>query len=496
MTDAQYTAWLFSPDAQRVVIVDAGVNTGGVETVRRLSTRGYVTLPTDFPASTAYLPILQSGLDYKAEIALSAEPSISWGDLDINNIDGQYDAWLDDIWDNRAITARLGDSRWAVGDFRIIYNGIIDRLDIGSSRETLTLKLRDKLKRLNYPLSDVKVGGTGPDKDRLLSLVFGEVHNMSPVLTNNVTYEYAVHSTVIEGLIEIRDNGAPLINTGWVPNLQSGKFTLNSTPVGEVTVSVQGDKKDGTYRNTIASLIKHIVKNHGTEPSQRLLDTDIDLANFTAFDAANPQPVGIVAEGTQSVLDVCSQLAAAVGARLVFNRAGLLQLVQIQIPPPGTALVVDQSRMVEGSFQLKQRLDVLPACKIAFCKNWTVQQTVAAGIPVQHAELFALEWLTASKSNSLIADLWGLYEEPVQEETMLLRRVDADVEATRRLNLRQIRRGVYEFQAWADLLFVELGSPMAVTHPRFGFKNGDRVGQVISLDINWVEARITVGVLM
>ena len=87
---------------------------------------------------------------------------------------------------------------------------------------------------------------------------------------------------------------------------------------------------------------------------------------------------------------------------------------------------------------------------------------------------------------------YRLDAEPVQQDTMLLRRVDAEAEAQRRLAISRLPRTAYEFDGTAEMLALELGQAVTVTHPRFGMENGV-AGQVVSLAPDWLTGHVKVG---
>ncbi|MBH1985297.1 MAG: hypothetical protein I8H79_22345, partial [Burkholderiales bacterium] len=208
MTDEQFLAWLQSPSAIRMVLIEAQVNVAGQEVTRYIASRPYVTGPADVPANTEYLPLATGGLAFTEQVSLTGEAGLSGGDIELDNGDGALDGWLLDVWRNRAIKAWAGDPSWQRADFRLVFDGIID--DVGSSsRETINLVLRDKLQRLNTPITEVKLGGTTPNKDAILPIPFGECHNVSPLLTDPVTLEYGFLGAV-ESSFEVRTNGKPI----------------------------------------------------------------------------------------------------------------------------------------------------------------------------------------------------------------------------------------------------------------------------------------------
>lgn len=486
-----YAAWLKDPAAVRVVLIEVGVKTAGLETTRYLSTKPYVTSPTDSPANQFYEPVVTTGLQFTEELSLDGQGGLSAGDIEIANYNGERDSWLDDIWDNHPVKAWIGDPRWKRSDFQMIFNGVV--AGVGSkSRDVLNLTLLDKLQRLNTPITDAKVGGTSTNKDDVLSLTFGEVHNITPTLTNAVTLEYEVHDSAIESVIEVRDNGKPVSVS---VNAATGRFTLTRASAGAITCSVQGDKFGGTYRNTISALIQRIVKGYGQIDS-RFVDADLDLTNLAAFETAFPQPVGVFAEGRTNVLALCQDLANSVGAQLIMSRLGLLRLLQVKLPGTGTPIVIMPYQMVERSLRIKSRPLVKAAVKLGFDKNWTVQEGLLTSIPEEHKKLFATEWLTATATSTQVQADYRLNAAPVQTDTMLCKRTDAQTEAQRRLDLWSVPRTVFEFEGTSDLLAtLELGNAVTLTNRRFGLQNG-KTGIVVSLAPNWLNGHVTVGVLV
>jgi hypothetical protein len=384
----------------------------------------------------------------------------------------------------------IGDPRWIRSDFQMIFNGVV--ATIGSkSRDLLNLTLRDKLQRLNTPVTDDKIGGSDGNSDNVLSLSFGEVHNVTPQLTNAVTLEYEVHDGAIERVIEVRDNGKPV---GITATLGTGRFTLNRPSAGSITASIQGDKFGGTYRNTIAALVERIVTGYGKD-TDRFDSSDIDASNFSAFDTAHPQPIGVYADGRTNVLELCQQLAGSVDAQLVMSRQGLLRLIQLQIPGTGTPFAVGPSQMVERSLRITSRPYVKGAVMLGNNKNYTVQEGLLTSIPDAHKTLFAMEWLTATAADTTVQADYKLNSAPPQKDTLLCKRTDAQVEAQRQLDMWKVARTVFTFEGTADLLQLELGQAITITHPRFGLQNG-KTGIVTSLAPVWLNGHVTVGVLV
>ncbi|WP_298929253.1 hypothetical protein [uncultured Ramlibacter sp.] len=488
MTDAEFLAWLKSPSALRCALVEAVASVEGVETTVYMSNLGYVTAPTDTPASTCYHPAIATGMEITERLSLDGTPSLSFGDIELFNVDGERDTWLDDIWANREIRVYIGDMQWAREDFRLVFDGITE--DIGTrNRDRLNLKVRDKSQRLNTPLTETKLGGATANAERLKPLCFGEVHNIEPLLADPALLKFQVHQGAIERVIETRDNGVVVATTN---TLAAGTYVLNQAPVGQITNSVQGDKPT-TYGNTIAGLVRRIATAYGADPLDDA--TEIDDANFDAFDAANTQPVGVYLSDRANVLAVCQLLAGSLGASVVMTALGKLRLVKIELPPPGTPTEVNDANMKEHSLEVAERLPVQAAVKLAYCQNYTVQANLQTGIPAEHKDLYLQPWLFANAADSAVAAAYRISEAPVAQETCLQVTADAQAEAVRRLALRGVPRTIYSYKAFAELMLEELGGAQTITHYRFGMAEGV-TGQIVGLVKNWLTGTVTVEVLV
>ncbi|OFJ47842.1 hypothetical protein BA896_001320 [Janthinobacterium lividum] len=491
MTDEQFLEWLQSPSAIRMVLIEAQVNVAGSEVTRFIASRPYVTGPAEVPANTEYLPLATGGLAFTEQVSLTGEAGLSGGDIELDNGDGALDGWLLDVWRNRAIKAWAGDPSWPRADFRLVFDGIID--DVGSSsRETINLVLRDKMQRLNTPITEAKLGGTSPNKDAILPIPFGECHNVTPLLINPNTLEYGFLGPV-EWFIndEARTSGKPAPT---VINTATGRFTLPINPLANtVTISVQGDNVGG-YAPRIAPLVQRIATGYG-KAADRFTLADLDLDNLAAFDAAHPQKVGLYVADRTNQAQAIQQLAASVGAQAIMSRTGKLRLVQIALPAIGVPIEIGPDQMLEHSLRPVQRLPVAAAVKIAFDRNYTVQAGLVTSLPPAHAELYAAEWLTETVVDEAVRARYRLTDDPVQIETCIKSRADAQAEAARRLAMNKVPRTIYELDGEPELMMLELGQPVLLRDARFGLQDG-LPGVVVLLSRYWLTGRVTVGVLV
>lgn len=491
LTDDQFKAWLRSSTSIRTALVEVVARIVSTETTLYLSNRNYVTAAADAPASTAYSACIVGGVSTSESLNLDGSPSMSWGDVEIDNTDGSRDGWLGYVWSNRTCNVYMGDPTWPRADFRLVFSGVID--DIASkSRTTLNLKLRDKLERLNVPIWETLLGGSTSNKDKLTPIVLGEVHNVEPLLTNPATLVYQYNSGITERLIEVRDNGAPI--TTFTTNLSAGTFTLTAAPVGQITCDVQGVKPSGTYSSNISTLVQYVVQNYGPTTT-RFSGGDLDSAQLSSFASANTQSVGVGLSERENILVICQRLASSIGAQVVCTSAGLLRLIRIALPAVGTPTAVTEADMELRSLSIADRPAVKASVKLGYALNSTVQSSgLAGGLPASSSDALGQEWLSITSTDSTVATNYKLGAQPVQIDTLLIDTSEATTEATRILDLWKVQRQVYKATYLPHLLLTELGDTWTITHPRLGLSAG-KTGLVVSIERDWLRGRVSVGVL-
>jgi hypothetical protein len=211
--------------------------------------------------------------------------------------------------------------------------------------------------------------------------------------------------------------------------------------------------------------------------------------------------VGLNCTDRVNQLDGMQQLAASVGASVVTTALGLLRIVQLALPALGTPTAIGQQDIAYHTLKIEQRVPVKAAVKLGYCKNWTVQNNIAAGVPVGSAALFtqgsatgSSPFMTKTVSDPTVAATYKLDQLPVEEDTLLLVESDATAEANRRLALWKVPRTIYSMQCMPWLFLVELGDPVTLTFPRFNLGAGV-TGIVVGVARDWLNGRITLKVL-
>lgn len=482
MTDVELAAWLRDDKAQRVTLYECGVLSNGSETTRYLSNRAY---GLGDPA-TPYAAIIARDLKRVEAISREGGARLSAGKIGIHNLDGQRDAWLDDVWVNRPIRVYVGDVRWPRAEFRLDFAGIIKDISGADDPNVLTLELRDITQRINAPVSEKLL----PDGS-LWPVTIGEVPNLTPKLRNAATGERVYHTGPVEGVIEPRVEGK---KRAFTENKAEGAFTLTSAVgPGALTCSVQGDKTGGIYRNTIAACVRLLVTSYG-KASDRFTDAEIDIANFDAFDLAHPQVVGLYMAERTNVIEACHQFTGSVRAYLVPSRVGQLRLVKYGIPAVATASLTPSDYVVRTLRPL-ERIPARAAAKIGYCRNYTVQANLQTSLPDEHKALFAAQWRTVTAVDTGTRDRYKLTTEPVQEDTCFVNQDHAVAEVARWIEQDKTPRQPFALQGEPITMLLNLAQGVTLYGPRYQLAAG-KLAQItlISFDYGTYKSDIEVTV--
>lgn len=496
-----YQTWLETPDTVRVALVQVQ---GLVSGTKYISTHG-ATVDGNY-----YLPIIKGAVTLEESLSISYAASISYGDIELINANGEYDSWLEEIWENKTIQVYVGPlivGSSTLSEYELVFSGLIEDID-SKSRNQLNLKIRDKLEKANTSVSEVLLGNYYHDqilpddsltyqnqyKNTLKPLVFGEVHNITPLLTDPSMLEYMVCLEAVELIIEVRDNGVPVRFT--TVNVQPGSFRLLATPVGTVTCSIQGIKRTvapatststTVYNASASNTIMTILKFYG----QTLEYTELDAASF---DTLGSYPVGVYLNSRVNVLQVCQDIAKSCGLVLTTTRTGVVKLVDLSIPAAASISITD-SDILLNSLSIAQRADVIAGVKLGYAKNWTVQSNLTTAIPQQHKDLYATEWLESSQIDTAVRDSYKVTTEPSLENTYLINKTDADVVGLKKLNLFKTKRKIMTMTCTAKFLSVQVGDAATLTSSRFNLSTGI-LGRVISTKPNWLRGTIEIGILL
>jgi len=462
------------------------------------SNKPYGTTALDTPASTIYNACINGGVTFSETIDLNGKATIGYGDIQLNNTGGVLDNLLNYIWTNKSVRVYIGDASWTKQDFYQIFSGYIADID-SKNRNSINLILVDQLQLLNTSVTETTIETVNPsatNKDQLLPVCLGECFNVTPVVVDSANLVYQVHTgpagfTSIEDILEVRDMGQIVpINTDY----GNGRFSLQRTPVGQITASVQGGKFGSplTYSNKIGETIKNLLVYYGKK-------VDVSKINFGTFDTdpSTSAETGIYLQSRENVLDVCQKLANSVGAYLVTGLDGTFKLTQLKADyTSGETWNVTGQDMLERSLTISQKLPVEGAVKLNYCKNWTPQvNNLGTGLKPEVAAIFGKDWYSTVATDDVVLTNYQQSKEPVAKDTYLITTSEASAESSRLLSIYKKPRFVYTSTYYSHMLLCELGDILKITYPRFGLDSG-KYGTAIQINRDWLQGRVTIGVLV
>ncbi len=343
-----FTDLLADPYAARryLVILEPYDPGAGAVVALYYSDHGFVTKPTDNPASQYFEPRVVSALNFERHLfqrGLIGGRSIpNFGEIVLANADGGLDGLLAYGWDARRVRVFLGGEGFAYSDFGLVFDGTAEQIEV--TDEVLTVRLRDWQHKLNKPVQGTLYAGTGGDEGGSdltgvrKPLAFGRMLNVRPTMVDVGAGRYQVQDGAIEdvdalyvgGIAYTRIAGTPAANQ-YAVDAATGFVTVGGAPLTEqVTCDVKGAKPGGTYHTTVADIVEEIVVNQGG-----LSAGDLDTASFTALNTANGSTVGIYIDGAsnKTVLEVLDELIASIGGYYGFDRSGKFEVGRLEACP-------------------------------------------------------------------------------------------------------------------------------------------------------------------
>ncbi len=479
----RFEQFLQQAEAAKVYLLEVDAwneSTGVVETLY-FSTSGFTTSPTDTPANTYYPPRIKTPLMANRSMFTSGKTTTrsvpQYGDMELENIDGQLDGLAGYGFDGRYCRVYLGGEDFTKADFGRIFTGKILSANVG--RKAVVLKLRDVQEEINTPIQPNLYSGMGGFEGvaglagAYKPLVFGRVLNITPTLIDPFNLLYHVHDGRIAAINAVYDNGATIPPANYVVDLPNGTFRLLNTPVGEVTADVDGHHTGTEWLFSAASIMKHIAIRCGVKPSE------IDDAAFAALDAIAPQTVGIYVPSGQATngLDVMDAIARSVGAFYGTSRDGMFTCGRLAKPGAETPVATfDESNILRDQLDTFEPAAFVKKVIVNFARNWTVQTTLA-GIVQTDPDAYTFKTsqsLTATAQDSTVLTAHP-YAEDLTFETLLVNPVDALAEANRLLALYKTPPAMFKLVSKAQPYALSINDVVLLKHSRFGLAAGKKM---------------------
>ena len=499
-----FTDLLADPYAARRYLVILEPYDPGASAVVTLyhSDHGFVTKPTDSPASQYFEPRVVSALNFERHLfqrGLIGGRSIpNFGEIALANADGGLDGFLTFGWDDRRVRVFLGGDDFAYGDFGLVFDGTAEQIEV--TDEVLTVRLRDWQHKLAKPVQGTLYAGTGGNEGGSdltgvrKPLAFGRVLNIRPVMVDPGAGRYQVHDGAISdvdalyvgGIAYTRIVGTPTANQCAV-DVATGFVTVGGAPLTEqVTCDVKGAKPSGTYLTTVADIVEEIVTSQGN-----LSAGDLDSASFMALNTANSNTVGAYIDGAsnRTVLAVLDELIASIGGYYGFDRSGKFEVGRLVTPGGTPAATFSEVEILE----IVRQATALPAHRVRL--GYQPNGTVQAAFQLNAAVTAARRAFTARDVRYVTAEDGSvLAKHPLAGDLEINTLLDGDTaattEAARLLNLYGADRDLFRVRLKTQPFALELADPVRLVYPRFGLQAGKLfriIGLVEDTALNQVE---------
>lgn len=501
---------------QAILAVELGFHDGASAKMRYVTDAdAFITSPTDTPPSVAFLPrILGRGVYSINAISPSSTFGVSeagFGNLELANIDGGLDSWVNDGVSGRSITIRRGllgaayPSAWTT-----IFVG--QQAAIESNYKSVSITFADRQADLLKPLQTafylgnnaLPAGqeGVADLKGKPKPRVYGRCRKVAPVYVNTslLIYQVSDKEAVISGVF---DGGAALTAGAayasiaameatapaagqyrvFAPAGGPAYFRLGSTAAKVITADV--DAAGAAANWTAAQLLKSIALDAG------ILNANINAGDVTALDTANSAVCGYYLDGTQSAMDAMNAVAASIGASFWTDALGSLRMFRLAAPSGSPVVSLTDAQIMSIDRQATQdRGAGVPAWRVEvnFQRYWKTQSTTetVGAAEASRADL-AQEFRRVSSEDASIKTK-HTNAPTLRFNTLLDVQSAAQTEADRLLALYKADRTMLKVTVdvpAATLALLTLGAVVNVTLPRFGCTSGKSfvlIGLVVYLN--------------
>lgn len=496
--------------------LQAHTGAGGVQTFYAASAT-INTGPGDTPANQHFHPSLKTPANFERHLfstgTTSGASSIAFGEVEIANAHGRYDAWADYSFDGRPITIRImqldrdGVPKGLYKDAPIMIRGTIESIDITDAFRTIRLRIHDRLADLDakplltnrYLGTTTSAGATaeGPAtlKDTIKPRAYGLIRNVTPIDVNPFNLIRQVSDRPCSA-ITVYDGGLPLTLNGdyatiaaltsatlsagqYATSLALGLIRLGGTPALLITADVTA-----TGARDAATLAKQILTDFG------IVTGDIDAAAFSALTALNGASCGLWVNDERTALNAVTALLSSIGGWIISSAQGQFSVGRLE-PPSGTPAAAFSEWQLRGDVKRLPPSDsngAIPAYRVTVRYNrlattfsedqiaGAVSQATSAAMGARRAAL-QQEWQEA-KAEDLTVQTVHLLAPELSFDTCLTEPADAAAEAARLLAIYKVRRDVWDFR-------------VSMTGPQYRpvqgasdvFAPGLRMGSVVTLQM-------------
>lgn len=450
---------------QYLVEIDALVS--GSPVTLRLSTHGYTSRPSDTPANTHYAELVADPGSFRRDLFGQGRTrglsEVDFGQIVLNNADGDLDAWRDYAMTGREVRVySIGSRNAALSSRVLLLRANVEGLDTGQALTQWPLRLRGRRLDLDQPLLTTLYAGTTSGDDQtaeggaeitgqIKPRVFGKVLNIRPVKANANYMLFQASSAALASL-SAYDGGVPLalesdvttlsaLCAGEIPGgeyrtaLNLGLFRVRTESSMITCDATEGDTEADRYPGAVA---RRVLLAAGIDAA------DIAVAGFAALSAAAPYEVGAFVSDDKAALAVVREVVQSAGGWVSPNGAGVFEAGQLAAPAAPTATITEKDYFADDiNLTLNPDTGGIPAwrVRVRHSRNYQVQAggNVYACVSEARKDFLASEWRVAVAEDAAVKAAYPLAGE-LTFDTGLTDAAEAAAEAARLLALYSVPR--------------------------------------------------------
>lgn len=481
-----------------------GYTDASTSAVYRYSSGGYITQPSDAPASTWYDPrvtdpgTITRTLAGQGSSAARAQPraEVGYGYVRLSNVDGALDAIFGGgsvSFRERSIRVLAVEDGAAYSTARLLLRATVSQCQLTVTEVVVGIK--DRLYELDSPHLTATYAGTnvlpagveGVDdiKGKVKPALYGKALGIEPVCVNTSRLIYQVSTRALQSIDGAWDGGGAITAGATYSSqadmettapaagqyrawLAGGMLRLGSSLAHALTVDATADT---SANSTAGQLLRTLALARG------IASGDISAADVAALDVAAPAVLGLWVDDDRTTLDAMDALAASVGAVYRFDQAGVLRMQQLA-SPSGAAVASLAGWNVAEVEQVQAGEDVpTGTVRIRYARYHRPQsrtELIGAITDADAADL-AQEWRVSEATGTPSPNPHRRLQ-VLERDTCMVYAADAATEAARVLALVGTVRRTHDLRGVQlddrTLTTLDLGQVIGLRWRRYGF-SGD-----------------------
>jgi len=314
-------------------------------------------------------------------------------DIDLQLADDEFEYLVNQSFDTRDVTVRVGLSDQDISEYRVVLRGKTERVE--ADLNNLRIVLRDQnvllersMQTRTYPGTTGGYNGTSDLTGVYKPLLYGICRHISPLLLDSVRLTYQIHDGPIHQIFSIHEGGALHTSIGdiadhglanlnfWVPtlaqvnsavymtDLSRGCFKFAAPPVKPLTVVAQGHTSVPFGNPQVGRIIETILET-------RVPEAMIDRNSLDEFLVDQQGGAGIYIMEETSVKEAFRELLAPIAANLHMDNLNRVTVRQLKCGIPVAFLRANG--MMESGIGV-QPLPHVPGAqyKVGYNRAWTV----------------------------------------------------------------------------------------------------------------------------